>query len=296
MENSTFSVGELFELFGRELKNDYDPKEISNFIYLLFREWKNWNRAMIRLNTSEILTIEETTRFLQILGELKRNKPIQYIIGKTTFHGMEFLVTPSVLIPRPETEELVDLVIRENSYACNDQLCILDIGTGSGCIAISLKQYFQNSTVTAIDHAVEALEIARQNSEKSECKLEFLNVDILSSPQINPFRVFELIVSNPPYVLESEKVTMHMNVLGFEPHEALFVPDDDPLLFYRAISDFALKYLRIPGKLYLEINERFGEEVCRLLIAMKFTNVCVAKDLQGKDRFVRAELKTPAIR
>ena len=289
MENKPISVNLILRIFQDELKKDYDLREIKQFIYILFDEWKGWNRAQVQINQEEILTEEEVSLFHLALEELKRYKPIQYIIGQAHFHGLKLVVTPDVLIPRPETEELVDLIIRENTHKRHDELSILDIGTGSGCIAVNLKKYFPFSFVSAMDSSEKALRVAMENADRNDCRITFLHHDIFRQTEQSKFIVYNIIVSNPPYVRESEKKEMHKNILDHEPHEALFVPDYDPLVYYKAIAAFTRQHLCRPGLLYLEINERFGPEIRTLLLNKGFDKVAVMKDIHGKDRFIRAE-------
>jgi release factor glutamine methyltransferase len=290
MENQSISVGSVFNLFRAELKNTYDNKEIDQFLNILFLEWKGWNRAVVRLNFGKLLSIEETAGFYNALEGLKSEKPIQYITGKTYFLDLELLVTPDVLIPRPETEELADLIIKEQIIYRNKESSILDIGTGSGCIALAMKKSFPGSSVTAMDHSEKALKVTRANAEKNDCQVRFYQFDILQKKSWPTLPAFNIIISNPPYITESEKKGMRKNVLDYEPPGALFVPDNDPLVYYKAIADFASLHLTLPGFLYLEINEGFGSEIETLLLINQFSKVAVIKDLNGKDRFVRAEM------
>jgi release factor glutamine methyltransferase len=210
--------------------------------------------------------------------------PIQYILGETEFYGLPFYVNESVLIPRPETEELVDWIQKENYKSA--ELNILDIGTGSGCIAIALRHEFPSSTVDAFDVSEKALETAKQNATHNKLEVNFKAVDILNAPAFN--KKWDIIVSNPPYITENEKDTILSNVLDHEPHLALFVPDNDPLLFYREIAFFAQQYLTPAGKLYFEINRNAGNHTLELLTGMGYRDVELRKDISGNDRMVRA--------
>jgi len=289
MENRTNSVISILKTFQKELNNDFDGKEINQFLYMLFDLWKGWNKAQVQLNQEEILSNEEVTRFHLALAKLKRHQPIQYIIGRIYFHGLELLVTPDVLIPRPETEELVDNIINENANKKNEEFSVLDIGTGSGCIALSLKKNFPVSIISAMDYSQNALNVARDNADRNSCQIQFYQYDIFHKQGWSVFPVYNMITSNPPYVTESEKTMMHKNVLDYEPNDALFVPDNDPLVYYKTIADFTVMHLSHPGLLYLEINERFGHEVRELLLTQGFDKVEVNRDINGKDRFIRAE-------
>ena len=207
-------------------------------------------------------------------------EPIQYILGRTSFYDLEFNVTPGVLIPRQETELLVDIILKDYSLSGK----ILDIGTGSGCIAVSLKKNLPEAEVFALDISQNALDIAKLNSKSNNLHIDFIHGDILN-PGLTINHTFDLIVSNPPYVRNSEQQKMHDNVLQYEPHTALFVPDDDPLVYYRAIADFCMRNLKSSGILALEINESLGFETKSELEKYTFSTVEIVKDLNNKDRF-----------
>ena len=219
-----------------------------------------------------------------IIACLQRHEPLQYIVGKARFHGHQFKVTPAVLIPRPETEQLVDLIIDENP---GSDLRVLDMGTGSGCIAISLARALKFAQVDALDISRDALAVARENAAALKVKVRLFESDMLS-PQ--PPATYDIIVSNPPYVCWSERDAMDNNVKDYEPGQALFVPDNDPLMFYKAIAPYAAQSLARGGSLYLEINQRFGNEVKRLLEQNGFGEVRIIDDSYGKTRFVAAKL------
>ena len=220
-------------------------------------------------------------------------KPIQYILGETYFYGLPFKVNPSVLIPRPETEELVDWILSvcrseqiENRQSSIKNL--IDIGTGSGCIAISLKKNLPKGEVFALDIAKDTLATAQQNAILNDVDVNFIQDDILNSQISHLTTQFSLIVSNPPYVKEDERPAMNNNVLANEPHRALFVTNENPLIFYDAIADFALQYLEKNGILFFEINEYLGEQTMQLLKDKNFINIELRKDMQGKDRMIKA--------
>ena len=216
---------------------------------------------------------------------LQRHEPLQYVIGSARFHGHKFKVTPVTLIPRPETEQLVDLIIDENPAA---DLRVLDMGTGSGCIAISLARALKFPQVDALDISRDALAIARENAQALKVKVRFFESDMLL-PQ--PDARYDIIVSNPPYICWSEREAMERNVIDYEPGHALFVPDNDPLLFYKAIVPYAARSLERGGHLYLEINQRFGDEVRRLLMDNGFDEVRILEDSYGKVRFAAAVMR-----
>jgi release factor glutamine methyltransferase len=274
-----------FQHFQSELLGLYPETEIRSFWLLIIEKLTGFSRTEIIVNKNTLFSEKQRTEVESFIEKLKNFIPIQYILGETVFYGLTFQVNSSVLIPRPETEELVDWIRNENNR--NAGLQILDIGTGSGCIAISLKHEFSNSTVDAFDISEEALETALENAERNKLEVNFLNIDILTKPNFD--MKWDIIVSNPPYVLEKEKEEIQPNVLNHEPHVALFVPDNDPLLFYRKITGFAQKHLSTNGKLYFEINREAGEATVDLLTGMGFTDIELRKDISGNDRMVKAK-------
>ena len=255
----------------------------TSFIFLIFEHLFNYSKAQLHIYQDKEISEDIYLRITEIITDLKTFKPIQYIFGSTDFYNLPFHVSADVLIPRPETEELVDLIITENK---NKPLKILDIGTGSGCIAISLAKNLPKSKITASDISENALNIVHQNSKLNNIQIETIQLDILNPP--NDFNEkYDIIVSNPPYITEKEKTLMHQNVLEYEPHLALFVPNVNPLLFYKAITKFAIKHLNNNGKLYFEINEAFGNETITLLEQNNFKELFLRKDINNKDRMVR---------
>lgn len=288
MVKQKYTINDQIALFKQELKHIYPENEIVSILYFVLEKLLNLNKTKIHLIKNKPVTNELSNKLGPILAELKKQKPVQYIIGECDFYGLKFYVNENVLIPRQETEELVDWIITENK---NKALKIMDIGTGSGCIAISLARNI-NSEVSALDISKKALEIAKNNAAINQVKISFIEFDIIR----NDFNQkldskFDIIVSNPPYVTEKEKKLLHNNVLQHEPHLALFVNDDKPLLFYDNIANFALKRLNENGKLYFEINEMYGNEIINLLEKKGFQNTILKKDINGKDRMVKAELK-----
>ncbi len=217
-----------------------------------------------------------------IIERINQHEPIQYILGETRFHGLTFATLPGVLIPRPETEELVDILIQKFT---NSAPKLLDIGTGSGCIAITLAKKLPHSSVTAWDISQDALKIAQKNASKNKVSIEFQQIDVLQLQETYHLK-FDVIVSNPPYICESERIHMQENVLRYEPSLALFVPDDDPLLFYRKIANLGLKVLNPGGLLAFEINRAFGEETREMLLQMGYENCILQKDISQNNRFV----------
>ncbi|MDR0660350.1 MAG: peptide chain release factor N(5)-glutamine methyltransferase [Prevotellaceae bacterium] len=223
--------------------------------------------------------------FTSALDKLQEHCPFQYALGETSFYGLTFKVNRNVLIPRPETEELVDWIYKD-FRSCNSSLNILDIGTGSGAIAISLARYLPSANFTAIDISTEALKVAKTNADLNKVATHFLEDDIFTPSTKLSNQIFDIIVSNPPYVRESEKRLMNANVLDFEPASALFVPDNDSLKYYQAIANFATNGLASKGTVYLEINEAFADETMALFSKEKYT-VILRKDLSGKDRMLK---------
>jgi len=285
--SSKYTIKKIISLIKSELKDYYPEQEINSFIYLIFDYYFNYSKVHIQLNQDKEINENLAGRIISDSNELKNYKPIQYILGKTEFFNLPFIVVPGVLIPRPETEELVSWIISDNT---NQFQKIADIGTGSGCIAISLAKNLNKSLIYALDKSPEALLVTRRNSKLNRVDIHISSFDIFDQNN-HPDETFEIIVSNPPYVTENEKQFMHANVLHYEPGEALFVPDNDPLIYYRAIIDFALTHLKKDGKLYFEINESFGEEMALLLEEKNFQNIQLKKDINGKYRMIRGILR-----
>lgn len=274
-------------LVRKELAGIYSREEIESFIFLIFEKLKGYSRTQFLLSKNDFLNPEDQDEIAKIVSHLKNHEPIQYILGRTEFYGLPFYTVSGVLIPRPETEELVQWIIQENKLA---KPTILDIGTGTGCIPVSLRKNIPESTVLACDISPICLETAHRNAQLNEVDVSVFKYDILiQTPELD-FPELDIIVSNPPYVRESEKSQMEKNVLDFEPELALFVPNHDPLLFYKRISDFAKKHLKACGNLYFEINEAFGEECSAMLQQKGFSEVTLRKDIHGKDRFIAAVL------
>jgi release factor glutamine methyltransferase len=282
-----YTIKKIISLIKTELNDYYPLQEINSFVFLLFNHYFGYTKVEIQLKQDEEVNDNLATQIIEDVEELKINKPIQYILEKTEFYSLPFIVGQGVLIPRPETEELVDWIIAENN---NQNQTIADIGTGSGCIAISLAKNLNQSVVYAYDNSPEALSITRRNSTLNHVKVHSKFFDILHKDNA-PDKTFDIIVSNPPYVTEREKQHMQSNVLDYEPGSALFVPDNNPLLYYKAITDFALQHLKKGGKLYLEINENLGKETAMLLEEKKFQNIALKKDINEKDRMLRGILK-----
>lgn len=261
----------------------YPPEEVKALSMLICCDMLGLDALDIYMGKDIILSEWKQRELENIIFRLQKNEPIQYIRGFTEFRGRNFKVASGVLIPRPETAELVELVTKENPDACH----LLDIGTGSGCIAISLDKELPNTSIEAWDISEEALAIARQNNKELEAGVTFLQRDVLSDDW-EKMPSFDVIVSNPPYVTETEKKDMDANVLDWEPELALFVPDEDPLRFYSRIARLGRELLLPGGKLYFEINQAYGRETAHILEMNQYRDVRVIKDIFGKDRIVTA--------
>lgn len=266
------------------LQECYSTQEAANLSRIICCEMLGQSTIDYYLGKDIILSSKDAQELDSILVRLCNFEPIQYVQGRARFMGHSFYVASGVLIPRPETEELVDMILKEVSSGSH----ILDIGTGSGCIAISLSRALPDSEITAWDISEKALDIARRNNETLQASVHFLQRDVLTYLP-DEKECYDVIVSNPPYVTESEKQFMEPNVLGWEPFSALFVPDNDPLLFYRRIAELGKKMLIAGGKLYFEINRAFGEATAAMLSEQGYTNLRVLKDISGNDRIVIAE-------
>jgi release factor glutamine methyltransferase len=275
--------------FIQELSSIYDSGEAESFFYLILEEKRQLKRIDLALKPDLTFSNEEIQFWNSILAQLKKEIPIQYLLGKTGFYGLDFEVNANVLIPRPETEELVEWIIGDCLVPRNDKdIKILDVGTGSGCIAISLAKNIPNAQVFAIDVSETALVTAQKNAEINEVKVAFIQKNILEVEDLEG--QFDIIVSNPPYVRELEKKEIKKNVLDNEPHLALFVDDNDALLFYRKIAELAQKNLSQNGQLFFEINQYLGKEMIDLLKKMGFKNIELRKDIHGNDRMIRGAI------
>ncbi|WP_417875753.1 peptide chain release factor N(5)-glutamine methyltransferase [Winogradskyella sediminis] len=282
---------ELQNIFHIELDAIYGQHEVNSFFYLCTEHYLDIARIQLTLEPELAITKPETETFFKALEHLKQQKPIQYLLGGTEFFGLPFKVNKNVLIPRPETEELVDLIIRGHSQQNKvSKLKILDIGTGSGCISISLAKNLPNAEVYALDISKEALKVAKHNAELNNVDITFIEANILDEnchSALDAESTFNIIVSNPPYVRNLEKQEIQPNVLDNEPHLALFVEDDNPLIFYKTITEFAVKNLKPKGQLYFEINQYLGKETKQLLVDAEFEAIELFKDLNGNDRMLK---------
>ena len=285
------SVKQALNKFQDELAALYDVREAESLGILTLADVTGLSSAKLKAFPDGELTKEQSNSIDNILTELKTGRPIQYILGQAEFYGLPFKVNPSVLIPRPETEELVYWVISSVGSSKLVAGNILDIGTGSGCIAISLKKNLPEFNLSAIDISINALLIAKENANLNQVDINFINQDILAPCPAPTAARYNIIVSNPPYVTIQDKTQMHRNVTDFEPHTALFVPENDPLIFYKAIADFATENLESGGLLFFEINESYGEEIVELLKIKSFNNIELRKDMSGRDRMVKALFK-----
>ena len=283
--------------FIQELSPIYDIGEAESFFYLILEEKQKLKRIDLALNPDLAFSNDEIQFWNSILEQLKKEIPVQYLLGKTSFYGLEFEVNSTVLIPRPETEELVEWIIQNQKSSFDSaqddsgKIKILDIGTGSGCIAISLAKNIPNAQVFAIDVSDKALSTAQKNAEINEVNVTFISKNILEVVTLSAVegleQQFDIIVSNPPYVRELEKQEIKKNVLDNEPHLALFVDDNDALIFYRKIAELAQKNLSPNGQLFFEINQYLGKEMIELLEKMDFKNIELRKDIYGNDRMIR---------
>ncbi len=277
------------EYFINSLEDLYPIEELQSIFYLLASKYLNLSRIDIALQFDDTLTSDEEINFNQAIDRLKIYEPVQYILEETEFFGYPFLVNKQVLIPRPETEELVAWIIEDVK---EKETTLLDIGTGSGCIAISLAKKLNDASVTAIDVSKEAIDVAKKNSAQNHTKIEFMEVDVLHfkdnvelQQKLNS--KFDIIVSNPPYVRIKEQELMRPNVLKHEPDLALYVANETPLLFYKKIVQLSNLYLKAGGRLYFEINEYLGNELKKMLMEEGFKHVQIKKDMFGKDRMIK---------
>lgn len=287
--NLKTTINEFRDKYVEELQGEYSLEEIHSIFHMLTEAYLGMTRLQIALSPKKELNEEETLRFESALNRLKDHEPIQYILGEEEFFGMKFQVNEDVLIPRPETEELVEWVISEIRQQDQRGLRILDIGTGSGCIAVSLAKHLTGSKISSIDVSEKALAVAKRNAEINDVEVDFIQMNILEANQLSS--TYDVIVSNPPYVRESEREEMRKNVLLKEPPQAIWVEDERPLLFYEKITELAAKSLSSNGSLYFEINEAFGKETLQLLTKNNF-EARLKKDIFGKDRMAKGTLKS----
>ncbi len=278
---TTNNLIDLLPYYKSKLVDSYDDNEIENIFYLICDYKHNLSRLDVKISNTK-LSESELLMHRAFAKRLQTNEPIQHIIGETEFYGLPFCVNSNVLIPRPETEELIDLILTQTK---NNSLHILDIGTGTGCIPITLKSNLPLAHISAIDVSKKALETAIKNAVLNKVDVNFYQKDILID-SLSDLPKFDIMISNPPYVLESDKLKMSKNVLDFDPEIALFVEDTNPLLFYKRITTLAVEKLNQNGRLFFEIHENFGNQTKQLLIDAGFISITIVKDMQGKDRMV----------
>lgn len=284
------TLQEAYRLACNALNTIYENREATNIANLVMESLTGYNRMDRLLHARSPLTSAQQTQLHNYLSLLSKHTPVQYVLNEAWFYGMPLYVNENVLIPRPETEELVDWIIQnEKNRQTISPPRILDIGTGSGCIPVALKKNLQLAEVHAIDISREALDVAKKNASQQHTPVHFHEMDILQQQKGSTLPVFDIIVSNPPYIPQKDKAEMHNNVLEYEPHLALFVNDDDPLLFYRAIAAFAKHHLADDGTLYLELHEMSGVATREVFSSAGFKQTELKKDMQGKDRMLKAK-------
>ena len=278
------TVGSLFSELRSKLTEKFSPSEAKEMSLLIFESLKDWTQTDLLIHNNDAVSDYIVNKATGIVNRTLKGEPLQYILGVAHFYGLKFKVTPATLIPRPETTELVDLIVDNNTD--RKDLKVLDLGTGSGCIAISLARNLKFPLVSAIDISSQALAVARENAKALNVAVDFRQEDILNLTA--PADKYDIIVSNPPYILTKEAENMDLNVLDYEPHTALFVPDNDPLKFYIPIIEFAERYLDGDGQLYFEINPLCAISLSERVKNAGFRNVEIVKDISGKDRFIYA--------
>lgn len=267
----------------QSLLSVYPENEIRSISRLLLSDITGWNFTELITNKNSVFSENQMKLIDFYLEKLKNHVPVQYVLGKTEFFGLPFLVNPDVLIPRPETEELVDLILNDIK---NKDVSILDFGTGSGCIPVSLKYNHSSCLLHACDVSIKALKMAKKNADLNKVVVTFFQFDILKDQKLN--QKYDVFVSNPPYIPQKEVMSMNAHVVEYEPHLALFVPDQDPLLFYEKIAQIGKKYLRPGGKLYFEIHRSFGADCLQMLQNKGYVEITLKKDMSGNDRMIRA--------
>lgn len=279
-------IGDIRSYYAQQLFKFYDERETETFIFMLLEEYAGVSKSETIINPELTINESELLNIHFAVNDLKNYKPIQYILGKTEFYGLPMRVNPDVLIPRPETEELVDWIIQDTTK--DHERKILDIGTGSGCIAIALKKALSNAKIQAIDNSQKALEIANQNTLMNQVHITFSCVNILEKREWNNLGQCDIIVSNPPYVRNMEKSEMKENVLNYEPDCALYVEDNNPLIFYKTLAEFGLDRLNENGSIYCEINQNLGQAIYKLFESYGYQYIQLKKDFKGNDRFYKA--------
>ena len=274
-------LGDIILFFKNELADISNSREIFNWAYITINNLFGYDRANCIINQNQKISLHQRKKIKRIVIQLKKNKPIQYILEECVFFDLKFKVNSSVLIPRPETEELVKWILKDEFKS------IIDIGTGSGCIAISIAKN-KNVNVHAIDISNTSIKLAKKNADFHGVSINFLNIDILTE---NISNKVDIVVSNPPYVLKKEKKHMNKNVIDYEPEIAIFVDDNNPFIFYKIIAKKAKKILNRNGKIYFEINENYSEEVMKILKDYGYVNIKLKKDINDRNRMIKATLK-----
>ena len=280
-----YSSKKIYDEILKKLSLIYEAVEASQLTRMLLEEHLEISFEQILIDEQIQYDAESRISLDDNVSQLMDYVPIQYVLGKAQFYGREFIVNQNVLIPRQETEELINEIIIDNK---RPELSVLDIGTGSGCIGITLAMEMKRPILTALEIDGAAIEIAKENADRYDVRMEFVQSDILQTENLP--EMYDIIVSNPPYVTESEKSIMHQNVLKFEPHNALFVPNEDPLIFYRKIIELGRNHLNKDGKLYFEVNERFGNQLVALLGENGYASSRLIQDLNGKNRILKARI------
>lgn len=278
-------IGDIRSYYAQQLFKFYDERETENLIFMLLEDFAGVSKSELIINPEFTINESELLNIHFAVKDLKNYKPIQYILGKTEFYGIPILVNSNVLIPRPETEELIDWV--KNDVKKNDNLSALDIGTGSGCIAIALKMTLPDLNIQAIDMSMGAIEMAEQNAKMNQTDITFSQINFLNRNEWKNLGQYNIIISNPPYVRNSEKAQMKKNVLNYEPENALFVDENDPLVFYKAIAEFAKSNLKTGGSLYCEINQYLGENTVEMFESYGFKEIQLKKDFKENNRFIK---------
>ncbi len=283
-EQTEITLNELMKRMRGRLIEKYDSGEADAMVRVVMQHLKGWSAVDLVLKRDSLLSCYISEKAMAIVKRVMNDEPLQYVLGETRFYGNTLVVSPAVLIPRPETEELVDIIVKQNQGA---DLSVLDLCTGSGCIAVSLARALRFPVVEAVDLSKEALEVACENIRRLKVKVTLSCRDVLTLGRGENER-YDIIVSNPPYVLESERVNMEANVLDYEPEMALFVPDDDALRFYKAIAEYAIEALKCGGRLYFEINPLEADDMAKMLTEKGFEDVDIVTDMAGKKRFAIA--------
>lgn len=283
-------IGEAYKYILSSLSENYEQRELKNIAQMVIEFLTGFSNTERIIYKNKLLSKYQVKHLKKIVIDLEKNKPIQYILQEAWFAGMKFFVNESVLIPRPETEELVEWIFEQKNKIEWNEAGILDLGTGSGCIAIALKKKLHRIPVSALDYQLKIINLAKKNAAANSVQIKFYKKDMLNIDRMHSLPVFDLIVSNPPYVLKKEIHEMHARVWGHEPHAALFVPDYDPLIFYKSIIDFAKSHLKKTGNIFLEINPDFARTCIELLKDKGFTKIQFKKDMQGKLRMLSAKL------